>query len=820
MHSRLEALLSKLNAPSRRALESATASALLQGQPEVTAAHWLLEAARSAAETDLAGAAARFGPPLDQWTRPLRAAIARVTPNAVGRPRFSPELERLLAEAWAVASLEDSAASVRTGHLLIALAEAAPDWATFLPLDPQRLRREFPVWTAASIESAPAPAAPSEALARYTIDLTAAARDGQLDPVVGRDPELRELLHVLARRRQNNPLLLGDAGVGKTAIVEALALRIAAGEVPSSLRRASLRALDLAALQAGASAIGDLEQRLTLLLQEVRDAAHPVILFADEAHLLFRLGSGAGTLDAVNLLKPALARGELRTIAATTHAEYKRHFEPDAAFARRFQVIPVEEPDEDQAVWMLRGVVASLEKHHHVAIEPDALRPIVRMARRYLAGRQLPDKAIGLLDTAAARVALAQSATPPAIEELRATIARLEAEPSSPALDEDLASAETRLADTERRAEEERALISRIRQQHRQGESASGLEAELKALQADRPLIPLSVDERVAADVVSSWTGIPVSRVIGGERESVLQLRAQLASRIAGQDHALDAIVKRLLAARAGLEDEGRPLGVFLLAGPTGSGKSETPRALADVLYTGERDLITVALSEYQEAHSISGLRGAPPGYVGYGEGGVLTEALRRRPYSIVLLDEVEKAHPDVREFLYEMLDQGRLEDSAGRRVDVRHAVVFLTTNLGAERIEAACRAARPAPAALASLIEGELRRVLRPALLGRVTVIPFYPLGLPALRQIADWRLARLKRRMASRHSIHLEITDAVADALAEQTLGAEGGARAMDRLLSETVVADLSRQVVSGTLRAGMTVTVECAGSAFRYR
>jgi type VI secretion system protein VasG len=819
MSSRFDALLARLNILSRKALEAAASNALLRGEPQVTPEHWLQAMLAGTASSDVVCCAAYFGQAVGEWERTLRLRIVEGGRGALGRPSLSRSLEAALSEAWSAASLEHGGTSIRSGHILAAAVSLDPTLATALGLSSSRLREEFGRWTALSVET-PASEGPASTpgLDRFSLDLTAAARAGALDPVVGREALTRELLEVLARRRQNNPLLLGDPGVGKTAIVEGLAIRMAEGEAPGPLRRASIRVLDLASIQAGAAAAGELESRLQQVLEDVRAAADPVVLFVDEAHTLFQLGAGAGALDAVNVLKPSLARGELRLIAATTHAEYKRHFERDAAFTRRFQVVRVEEPGDEEAVWILRGVAPGLARHHQVRIDETALEASVRLSRRYLAERQLPDKAISLLDTAAARVALSRTAAPGLIEEARTLVARLEESGE----DDELAVAETRLADLEGRWRDERALVARIEEALAANENSRPLEAELARLQAGRPLVHASVSEAVIAEVVASWTGVPVNRIGGGEREAILHLRVRLGDRIAGQDHALDAVVKRILASRAGLDDEARPIGVFLLTGPSGTGKSELARALAEVLYSGERDLITIPLAEYQEAHSISGLRGAPPGYVGYGEGGVLTEALRRRPYSVVLLDEIEKAHVDVREFLYGMLDQGRLEDASGRRIDARNSIIFLTSNLGADRIDASCRGRMepPSPAFLTAAVEPELRQVLRPALLGRMTVIPFYPLSAAARRQIAEWRLERLQARLWQAHRIEVNFDDSVADELAAMSDGGEGGARSIDRAISETLAADVSRQIVSGGLRPGSRLWIEMANHQARYR
>lgn len=844
MPNRLESLSARFSPFCQRALEAATGSAFHAGEATLTPVRFFRSLAlASGSGAALHAAAAHFRWDLAAITTRLNRRETDSAPRPNGPPVASSELTRLIADAWLIASLDFGEATISSAHLLIALAESALPLRAEFPVAADRLRAEYRWWASDSAEhqhrdnglarntgTRHAADPPSTGvLARYTTDLTEQARAGRLDPILGRDQLVRELLDILSRRRQNNPVLVGDAGVGKTAIVEGLAQRIAAGEVPSSLRAIAVRSLDLALLQAGASAQGEFEKRLKELLAALQ--AEPCILFIDEAHMLIGAGAAQGSLSAANLLKPALARGELRAIAATTYAEYKRHFERDPALARRFQMIRVEEPSEDDTAWILRGAVPQLERHHGVRIEPSAIPAAVRLSVRYLAGRQLPDKAVSLLDSAAARVALSRVSPPPTVARLQETVARLESEvelaeragtQADALLADRLAAAEIALGDLDRRLEEERDLAERIVSDELDSDRARLLREQLRELQGHEPLVYPAVDERTVAEVIAEWTGIPASRMLAAPGVAALTLQSRLAQRVAGQDHALAVIARRLQAAEAGLEDPERPVGVFLLTGPSGCGKTETPRALADILHGGDRNLVTISLSEYQEAHSIAGLRGAPPGYVGYGESGALTEAVRRRPYSVVLLDEAEKAHPDVLEFLYELLDKGRIEDAAGRLVDFRHTVIFLTANAGAEQIERLCEASAPRlprPDELASAIRPELRRIFKPALLGRMTMIPYYPISPAALREITERKVQQIARRLSQSHGIALDVTDDAIEWIAGRSQDGEGGARSIERVLADTLLADLSRQVLSGNGSRSGPVRVDAGPAGLRY-
>jgi type VI secretion system protein VasG len=728
---------------------------------------------------------------------------------------------------------------------------------------------------------APAAMGRQEALARYTTDLTAQARGGRMDPIVGRDDEIRQVVDILMRRRQNNPLLIGEAGVGKTAVVEGLAQRIARGDVPPALKDVALRALDVGLLQAGAGVKGEFEQRLRAVIDEVQASERPVILFVDETHTLVGAGGAAGTGDAANLLKPALARGTLRTIGATTLAEYRRHIEKDPALTRRFQAVRIDEPDEERACLMLRGVASTMEEHHRAQILDEALEAAVRLSHRYIPARQLPDKAVSLLDTACARVAVSQHATPAEVDDSRRRIEALETELGIIAREgaigidvreraalagERLAGERLRLEALEARWDEERRLVDELlalRARLRDGarpveEAARGgqdgadthvqppapgdgsagevevereglrrrlgeVQAQLADLQGERPLILPTVDYQAVAAVVADWTGIPVGRMARNEIETVLRLPELLARRVIGQDHAMAMIARRIQSARAGLDDPAKPVGVFLLAGTSGVGKTETALALAETLYGGEQNLVTVNMSEYQEAHTVSSLKGAPPGYVGYGEGGVLTEAVRRKPYSVVLLDEVEKAHPDVHELFFQVFDKGWMEDGEGRRIDFRNTLILLTTNVGTELIERRCRDVRrlPDPDELAQALRGPLLEVFPPALLGRLVTIPYYPLSDEMLARIVRLQLERIKQRVEARHKVRFDCDDAVAAHVASRCTESESGGRTIAAILTNTMLPDLARAFLDNLAqsRSVRQVRVGVSEGAFRY-
>jgi type VI secretion system protein VasG len=694
-----------------------------------------------------------------------------------------------------------------------------------------------------------------EALKRFAVDLTERARKGEIDPISGRDEEIRQIVDILMRRRQNNPILTGEAGVGKTAVVEGFALRIAKGDVPPALKEVSLLTLDIGLLQAGASMKGEFENRLRQVIEEVQASPKPIILFIDEAHTLIGAGGAAGTGDAANLLKPALARGTLRTVAATTWAEYKKYFEKDPALTRRFQVVQVAEPAEEKALLMVRGVASTLEKHHRVQLLDEALEAAVRLSHRYIPARQLPDKAVSLLDTACARVAISQHATPPEVEDCRRRIEALDTEleiigreetigiyaaTRRAAAEEKLSAERERLVGLEGRWTAEKTLVDSIlelRSKLRAGgkpvdvkpESATDartraadagapseltqeqrsslltelntLQQRLDELQGETPLILPSVDEQAVSSVVADWTGIPVGRMVKNEIETVLNLAETLNSRVIGQRHGLEMIAKRIQTSRARLDNPNKPIGVFMLCGTSGVGKTETALALAEALYGGEQNVITINMSEFQEAHTVSTLKGAPPGYVGYGEGGILTEAVRRRPYSVVLLDEVEKAHPDVHEIFFQVFDKGWMEDGEGRYIDFKNTIILLTTNAGSDLIMSMCKDPEltPDPESLAKALRQPLLQVFPAALLGRLVVIPYYPLSDEILEKIVRLQLGRIKKRVRENHKIPLEYDDDVVKLIVSRCTELESGGRMIDAILTNTMLPHISREFLT---------------------
>ena len=879
MSNSLKTLISKLNDTCRRAAERAAGLCMARGNYEVDLEHLLLALLENEG-CDLSRILHRCAVSASGVERELNTEIDRFKTGNTRTPVFSAHIPRLFEQAWLIASLDARLPRIRSGHLLLALL-TAPELAQLASrgsrllagLPVAELRHRFDDLTAGSAEAvepvgAVAPpehsdpliaaqpaAARSPALDQFTTHLTQRARDGKLDPVIGRDGEIRQLIDILLRRRQNNPILTGEAGVGKTAVVEGLALRIAAGDVPESLVAVELHVLDMGLLQAGASVKGEFENRLKNVIDEVRQSPRPIILFIDEAHTLIGAGGQAGQNDAANLLKPALARGELRTIAATTWAEYKKYFEKDAALARRFQVVKVDEPSEPLAAAMLRGMVPLMEAHFGIRILDEAVTEAVRLSSRYISGRQLPDKAVGVLDTACARVALGQRATPASIDEIakrilrdRAELAALEREAASgPCHDTRIAELRARLVTQEAELEAlqarfvaEKALVSRIlalrgavasevaevaevadlpkiRGRARKppvGEAASALEkalVSLRELQGETPMVPLQVDAHVVAEIVAAWTGIPLGKMVKDEIRTVLGLKPLLQARVIGQDHALEAIAQRVRTSRANLEDPDKPKGVFLFVGPSGVGKTETALALADILYGGERKLVTINMSEYQEAHSVSGLKGSPPGYVGYGEGGVLTEAVRRNPYSVVLLDEVEKAHPDVLELFFQVFDKGVLDDAEGREIDFRNTLILLTSNVGSSQIMQAClnrpRDQLPAADALTDALRPVLYKSFKPAFLGRMQVVPFYPIPDEVLARIIELKLGSIRERIAARHKADFSWNAGLVEAVLARCTEVDSGARNVDHILNGTLLPEIAAEVL-GRMAAGEAV------------
>ncbi len=930
----LKAMVGKLNDVCRRALEASAGLCLSRTHYDVEIEHWLLKLMEMS-NTDLEAVLRHYGIDAARLNRDLTGVIDRLKTGNARPPALSPHVVDLMREAWVVASLEFGAPQIRSGHLLCALlsdemlSRAAREASRELEkLSSEALRKELPGIVSATAEAEPeraaAAAAPGRgaalggtaktaALDQFTIDLTGRARKGDIDRVLGRDAEIRQIIDILMRRRQNNPILTGEAGVGKTAVVEGFAQRIADGDVPPPLANVALRVLDLGLLQAGAGIKGEFENRLKSVIEEVKRSPQPIILFIDEAHTLIGAGGQAGQGDAANLLKPALARGELRTIAATTWAEYKKYFERDAALARRFQVVKVEEPSEESAIEMMHGLVAALEKHHQVRVLDEAVTDAVRLSHRYISGRQLPDKAVSLLDTACARVAIAQRACPAAVEDCRRRIDQLKTrlailhreqltgadnQQQLDQLTQAKAAAEQELEALEARWKQEAGLVARVRTLREQLESAAaarkaageavatgspppggnhglkpaltseppaapGLQsasfnaaaataaatvappitgnvtaedrqrlraeletvsAELARLQGEKPLMRVCVDAQAIAEVVAGWTGIPLGRMVADEIRTVLSLKEQMERRIIGQSHALDVIAQRIRTARAGLVDPRRPIGVFLLVGPSGVGKTETAITLAELLYGGDQNMTVINMSEFKEEHKVSLLMGSPPGYVGYGEGGVLTEAVRRRPYSVVLLDEMEKAHPGVQDIFYQVFDKGSLRDGEGRDIDFKNTVIMMTSNAGTDLVMRLCGdpETRPEPAALAEALHPELLKTFKPAFLGRVTLVPYFPLADDAMRRIVVLQLERIARRVMENHRARFQYDPELVAGIAGRCTEVESGARNVDHILTRTLLPELSAEFLARMANARPISAVKVAlnpDATFRY-
>jgi type VI secretion system protein VasG len=878
MDINLKTLISKLNDTTRAAATRAASICVGLGQYEVDVEHLFLGLIEQPG-SDLAAIARGCDISLTGLEADLRREVARFATGSARTPVFSRHLPLLFEHAWLIASLgAGGPPRIRSSHLLLALLtepslaqlaqRASPLFARF-PLD--RLKHDLDRLTRGSTEqpdaapdvSTEGPDAASEltqaasratpALDQYTTCLTQRARDGKVDPVIGRDMEIRQAIDILMRRRQNNPILTGEAGVGKTAVVEGLALRIAQGDVPDVLKGVEIHTLDMGLLQAGASVKGEFENRLKNVIDEVKKSPHAIILFIDEAHTMIGAGGTAGQNDAANLLKPALARGELRTIAATTWGEYKKYFEKDAALARRFQVIKVEEPDEETASAMLRAMAPLMEHHFGVRVYDDAITEAVRLSHRYISGRQLPDKAISVLDTACAKVALGQSATPALLEDCVRRIERFDARISAlnrdasaggnhtdvlAALGVQRGSAAAEQDMLQARWAEEQTLAGQIGKLRSELEAAgpqgaSGGSAELRALgdrlramQGEAPLVPVQVDGHTVAEIVAAWTGIPLGRMVKDEIRTVVNLQSMLDERILGQRHASGVVAQRVRTARANLDDPNKPKGVFLFVGTSGVGKTETALALADILYGGERKLITINMSEYQEAHSVSGLKGSPPGYVGYGEGGVLTEAVRRNPYSVVLLDEAEKAHPDVLEMFFQVFDKGVMDDAEGRQIDFRNTIIILTSNVGSSGLMAAClnkpAAELPTPEQLAELLRPSLMKHFKPAFLGRLTVVPFYPIGDEVLANIIRLKLERIGARVLDNHKATFEYDDALVTAVLSRCTEVDSGARNVDNILNGTLLPEIADSVLARMMEGGAIKRVKVGATRagkFKY-
>ncbi len=896
MTANLKGLIGKLNDTTRNTLEAAAGFCLARTHYDIEVEHFLLKLL-DITDSDFPRILKQFGVDKSRLTGDLTRSLDKLKSGNARTPAFSPTLTDMLSEAWTIGSIDFGSAQVRTGFCILAIVGSSDlsrlmreVTREFQKISAEALHKDFWNIVAGSPEdqetaqavpigveglpqgAAGIPAAGKQQnLNQFTVDLTANAKAGKIDAVLGRDHEIRQIIDILTRRRQNNPILTGEAGVGKTAVVEGFALRVAAGDVPPPLKNVTIRSLDLALLQAGAGVKGEFENRLKGLIEEVKSSPSPIILFIDEAHTMIGAGGPAGQGDAANLLKPALARGELRTIAATTWSEYKKFFEKDAALARRFQVVKVEEPTEEQCMVMLRGIVSSLEKHHNVRILDEAVRSATKFSHRYLAGRQLPDKAVSVMDTACARLSLGQNATPPAIEDAMRQVDDLDVQQRVLEREAAVGTDHTerlanigkqrtevaaRLKTLEERRGKELALVSRIRDIRTQLEAAVAppiatpaataaaagtaaqpatdaaalraelekLNAELDALQGDSPLMRVCVDTQIVGEVISAWTGIPVGKMQQDEINTVLHLKDLMAVRVIGQNHALEAIAQRISTNRAGMDDPVKPVGVFMLVGPSGVGKTETALALADFLYGGERNLITINMSEFQEAHTVSSLKGAPPGYVGYGEGGVLTEAVRRRPYSVVLLDECEKAHPDVLELFYQVFDKGNMEDGEGREIDFKNTIIILTSNSCTDLLMKLTADPETTPSAegLAKALKPELNKIFKPAFMGRLVTVPYFPLRDEAMKQIVTLKLAKIQRRIRENHKIELTYDPAVVAEVAKRCTEVESGARNVDNILTNTMLPDVSRYLLSRMAERQKPVSIHVSvgeNGAFTY-
>ncbi len=838
----LKSLFAKLNDTSRTATESAAALCLSENHYDVEIEHLLLQLLDNN-DNDLPAILRHYDVVPDRLQAQLVSAMGSFKKGNTRTPALSPHITRMIEQAWVLASIEFGQAQIRTGYLVQALLDddqlrrvviaSAPELEK-ISVDDLRVNLNALIEGSAETRLGK-PLAQGDAgsgspvkgngktpgLDQYTVNLTQSAREGRIDPVLGREFEVRQMIDILTRRRQNNPILTGEAGVGKTAVVEGLALRIVQGDVPSVLKGVAIHTLDLGLLQAGAGVKGEFENRLKSVIEETKRSLHPIILFIDEAHTLIGSGGQAGQNDAANLLKPALARGELRTIAATTWAEYKKYFEKDAALARRFQVVKVEEPDEDKAIHMLRGLLAKMQEHHKVTVMDEALVQAVRLSNRYITGRQLPDKAVSVLDTACARVALGQSSQPGALEDCKRQIDNLQAEISVleqeagkgsdhsrrlATLHQELTAEQQTCETLELQWKRELELVEKLGAlsgadvKTPDAAEIAALRAELLSVQGEQPLVHALVDGGTIGEVISGWTGIPLGKMLRDEIDTVQNLPTLLGERVLGQDHALVEIGKRIKISRARMEDPNKPIGVFLLLGPSGVGKTETALALADTLYGGERNVITINMSEYQEAHTVSSLKGSPPGYVGYGEGGVLTEAVRRKPYSVVLLDEVEKAHPDVLELFFQVFDKGVLDDGEGREINFRNTVIILTSNTGTDRIMQWClnTEQQPTPDEIVEGLRDELNQVFKPAFLGRLTIVPYYPVKDAILERIVALKLARIRKRFERNHQAVLTYDEALVKAIAERCTEVDSGARNIDNILSKTLMPELAQRVL----------------------
>ena len=861
------ALFGRLNPTALKAIESATGFCKMRGNPYVELVHWLHLLLQDA-QNDLAAIRTAFNIDDTQLARDTVAALDALPRGASAISDFSPQIEEAIEKGWLYASLQFGAAKVRTGHLMYGMLKTQTlnnalqnISLEFRKIDANRLASDFEGITKASTEQTQVAGSASDgaaaggspgagpmgeggALAQFSTDLTQQARDGKIDSIVGRDAEVRQIVDILLRRRQNNPILVGEAGVGKTAVIEGFAKRLAEGDVPPVLQGVTLRTLDIGMMQAGASVKGEFEKRLRSVIDEVEGSATPIILFIDEIHTLVGAGGSAGTGDAANLLKPALARGNLRTIGATTYAEYRQYFEKDPALTRRFQTVDIAEPDREKAILMIRSIAPMMENHHKIVVLDEAVDAAVTLSQRYVPARQLPDKAVSLLDTAAARVAVSQHATPARVEDRARKLQLLEVErevverelgaqyrkddrhekilaeieDAKAALAEaeakwagekealkkvvearDGLSALPASANTEASDESEGAAAPLGNEDGAMAALASALD-ELAAAQGDDPMVFGVVDSDAVSAVVADWTGIPVGRMVKDEIRSTLDLAERMKERVIGQDHAMEAIAKRIQTSRAKLDNPNKPVGVFMLCGPSGVGKTETAVVLSELLFAGEESMITINMSEFQEAHTVSTLKGAPAGYVGYGQGGVLTEAVRRRPYSVVLLDEVEKAHPDVHEMFFQVFDKGFMNDAEGRYIDFKNTLILLTSNVGTDLIMdmAADPELMPDPDAMAAALRPELLKVFPPALIGRTVQQAYFPLSKEMLGRIVDLQLGRIRKRIMSNHKIAFEYGQDVIDYIVARCNDADSGGRMIDNILTNTMLPEMSVQLL----------------------
>ena len=862
----LKSLVGKLNEFTRNALEGAAGLCLARTHYNVEVEHWLIKLLENT-DSDLVKILDKFSIDIGRLTKDLTAELDRIKSGNTRAPALSPNVVDVAKNAWMLASVEYNHPIATSAHIITAIMlddgirrsmEATSN--EFKKISPESLREVTRAIVGTTAESSSTVNVDTDrsdisgtptntpALDKFTINLTEDAKQGKIDPILGRDEEIRQIIDILIRRRQNNPILTGEAGVGKTAVVEGFALRVASGDVPDLLKDVCVRVLDLGLLQAGASVKGEFENRLKSVINEVKSSSQPIIMFIDEAHTLIGAGGKEGQGDAANLLKPALARGELRTIAATTWAEYKKYFERDPALTRRFQVVKIEEPDEEKAINMMRAISNMLQHHHRVRILDEAVIDSVKLSSRYITSRQLPDKSVSLLDTACARVALSQSSTPAAIEDTRRNILQcetnillLEREHATlgnkaeriQELNDKKTSLSELLIEQEAQWEKEKAKVNQIHglqkiiednfhsrnlsEEEREKQKLPpaladedlektktqlhSLLSELEEIQNNNPMIQVNVTSQAIAEVVANWTGIPVGKMVSDEIQSILNLQESLQKRVIGQPHALHAIAENIRTSRAGLTDPRKPIGVFFMVGPSGVGKTETALALADVLYGGEQNITTINMSEFKEEHKVSMLLGSPPGYVGYGEGGVLTEAVRRKPYSVLLLDEMEKAHPGVQDIFYNLFDKGTIKDGEGRDIDFRNTIIIMTSNAGEEHIRAMCAASDeiPTPEVLLDNFRPQLLAYFKPAFLGRATIIPYYPLDDDNMLNICQLNMNRIEKRVQEHYNSSFSFDDDVLLHIVARCQEVDTGARNIENILTRTLLPELARECLS---------------------